>query len=161
MMAVMEDLRTSMRMCRLIFYLPSEPGMWIAYETSEWDEVERAKAIHGWSELDLVKFRVAGIPLAWKIVNFLTILLPKLLIWMVLCSSGFRFLMESAAIVDLIVNAMALAFILSIDEMVLSALATSTTHYIMEHMEDYPLFSTESDEVETDESCLSRYQSEE
>merc|ERR1712014_297202 len=69
--------------------------------------------------------------------------------------------METAGIVDVIMNSMALTFILNIPEMVFRVFTTVPVRHMMEHLDDYELFSTEDEEQESDDDALSRYQREE
>jgi len=69
--------------------------------------------------------------------------------------------METAGISDVIVNCMALAFILSIDEMIFERLATVATKHMMQNLEEMALFSTDTEEEETHQEVLARYNREE
>eukprot|EP00930_Biecheleria_cincta_P036106 TRINITY_DN24784_c0_g1_i2.p1 TRINITY_DN24784_c0_g1~~TRINITY_DN24784_c0_g1_i2.p1 ORF type:complete len:246 (+),score=33.41 TRINITY_DN24784_c0_g1_i2:141-878(+) len=159
-MATYNDLRETLSLMNLLWAVPSKPEKWLSYETPEFHEdKEEAKKVHGWSELDLVQFNVCGMPAVWKIINFSIIAVPKLVIWVVLVSSGFHFLMETATITNLIVNSMALAFILSIDEMIFAAFSTVAVKHMMEKLEDHVLFEAEFEERETEEDVLRRYTS--
>eukprot|EP00913_Durusdinium_trenchii_P002920 g2707.t1 len=68
--------------------------------------------------LDSIDLKIAGMPLMWKVINAVCILLPKILVWKLTVQTGITFLMETASISDLVVNSIALTFILSIDEMI-------------------------------------------
>lgn len=160
MMAVVDDLRASVELGYLLMLSPSEESYWIRYETPEWAEKEHAKAIHGWGELDLVKFQIRGMPRKWKIINTLCILVPKLFIWYAVASAGVRFLMETAGIIDLVVNAMALTFVLSIDEMIIERFGTVATKHMMEKLEPWPLFDTDVEETESMEEAYERHREE-
>jgi len=161
MMGVVDDLWSSIGLASLLYHLPVAEESWIRYEVPDWMEKEQAKKIHNWSELDLVRFRVAGMPLVWKLVNLSCVFLPKVYIWWTLVSTGFHFLMETAGIVDLVVNCMALSFVLSIDEMIFSRLATMASKHMMCNLEDLALFDTHVEEHETEEEVVSRYDREE
>merc|ERR1711879_367215 len=65
--------------------------------------------------------------------------------------------MNTAGILDLIVNAMALSFILTIDEMVFERLSTRVTKHMMSNLEDLPLYDTSEEEYESEEQVLERY----
>mmetsp|Transcript_1456 Transcript_1456/g.4952 ORF Transcript_1456/g.4952 Transcript_1456/m.4952 type:complete len:473 (-) Transcript_1456:189-1607(-) len=160
MMAVVDDLRASIELGYLLFLIPSEESYWIRYETPEWADKEHAKAVHGWGELDLVKFQIRGMPRKWKILNLMCVLIPKIFLWFVVTSAGFRFLMETAGIVDLVVNAMALTFVLSIDEMIIDRFGTVATKHMMEHLEAWPLFDTDEEDNESMEEAYERHQHE-
>eukprot|EP00415_Alexandrium_ostenfeldii_P001349 UN1349 len=99
--------------------------------------------------------------LQWKLLNSVLVLLPKVLIWLMLVSTGFHFLMETSGIMDLVINCMALKFVLSLDELVFSRMATHMTKYILEHMEDLPLFHMKSEDGETLDEAAERFRHEE
>merc|ERR1712232_1259145 len=111
--------------------------------------------------LDLVKFKVAGMPLTWKLINVVFVAIPKLFVWINLCSTGFHFLMETSAIVEVIVNSVACKFILDLDEMILSHLATTATRYIIHNLEPIELFDRSEHENETEDEAKARFQKEE
>mmetsp|Transcript_27141 Transcript_27141/g.56313 ORF Transcript_27141/g.56313 Transcript_27141/m.56313 type:complete len:458 (+) Transcript_27141:70-1443(+) len=161
MMEVVGDLQRSIGLATLLNKLPSREDTWIRYEVPDWGEKEHAKRIHGWTELDLVKFQVAGMPRFWKVVNALVILFPKIYIWSMLVVTGFHFLMETAGIMELVINCMALSFVLGVDEMVFERLATLAAKHMMEKLEDYALFNTREEEQETDAEVMERFQKEE
>merc|ERR1712050_85811 len=100
-------------------------------------------------------------PLIWKIFNVCIVLVPKCALWVALVCSGVHYLMESAGIMDVVVNAMALTFVLDVDEMIFSRLSTVVTKHIMSNLEEMPLFETNTEESETDEEVLRRFHSEE
>mmetsp|Transcript_1457 Transcript_1457/g.4956 ORF Transcript_1457/g.4956 Transcript_1457/m.4956 type:complete len:327 (+) Transcript_1457:1-981(+) len=160
-MAVVDDLRSTLELAQLLCILPTRCDPWLRYDTPDWAEKDKAKQMHGWWELDLVKFQVAGMPLRWKLVSAMFVLLPKGYIWLTLVSTGFNYLMETAGIKDLVINCMALKFVLKMDEIVFSRLATQTTKHILEHLEDYPLFDTAREEQETPQQAADRFNSEE
>jgi len=71
--------------------------------------------------------------------------------------AGVHFLMETAAMVDQIVNTTALSFVLTTDELILERLATKATRHIMEVLEDHQLFDHTPFENETQEISMKRY----
>mmetsp|Transcript_32993 Transcript_32993/g.94780 ORF Transcript_32993/g.94780 Transcript_32993/m.94780 type:complete len:463 (+) Transcript_32993:201-1589(+) len=157
MLGVVDDLRGTIALFYMLINVPTLAGTWIVYEEPAWEQKERAKLVHGWSELDLVKFRVAGIPLGWKFANLAFVFFPKLYIWWTLTSGGVHFLMETAGIVDLVINCMALTFVLSIDEMIFSRLLTVASRHIMANLEDLPMFDEPEFERQADEVTLQRF----
>jgi len=154
-LAIVDDLTKTLGLLCLLLQVPTAAECWISYEVPTWDSKDRAMSIHGWQELDLVKFRVCGMPMKWKVINVVFVFMPKCAIWWTLTSSGFHFLMETAGIVDLVVNCMALAFVLSLDEMCFERLATQATKHIMLQLEDIQFEVPEDNE--TDEVLLSRF----
>jgi hypothetical protein len=162
MMAVVDDLRSTWTLAAVLWNVPTAAEDWIKYEPPDWaEDKEYAKSLHGWSELDLVKFQVAGMPLFWKVINAIIVVLPKCILWSSLVISGVHYLMETAGIVDVVVNAMALTFVLDVDEMVFSRLSTNVTKHIMQNLEDLPLFDISQDENEEEHEVLERYEKEE
>merc|ERR1719323_909406 len=100
-------------------------------------------------------------PRLWKALNAFAVLLPKIYLWWTLVSTGFQFLMETAGIVELVINCMALTFVLSVDEMVFERLATMAAKHMMTNLQDMPLFDTEREEKETEKEVLEQYEREE
>lgn len=161
MMAVVDDLNSTFSLFTLLTKVPSQAESWVRYECPTWGTKDEVKSLHGWGELDLCKFQVAGMPRHWKVINFIIIVVPKCILWAALVLSGVVYLMETAGIINLIVNAMALAFILEVDEMVFNRLTSIATQHIMSNVEDMPLFSTEIEETETAAEALERLKNEE
>merc|ERR1719161_2717950 len=87
--------------------------------------------------LDRVHLKIAGMPLSWKIINAMFVLLPKLLIFKITAETGTNFLMETAGIDDLIVNSVALGFILNIDEMLFDHIMTWEERKMLDEVEDF------------------------
>mmetsp|Transcript_72939 Transcript_72939/g.128826 ORF Transcript_72939/g.128826 Transcript_72939/m.128826 type:complete len:475 (+) Transcript_72939:64-1488(+) len=136
---VMSDLWGSINMLWVFIDVPNKAECWVDYEEPTWADKEHAKAIHGWTELDLVTLKIAGMPLSWKIFNVLVVLLPKMLLWKITAEAGILFLMETSGIEDIVVNSVALAFILQIDELLCNELMSDSTRAILEKLEDYHL----------------------
>lgn len=157
MMAVLEDFLKTLDAVSLLLSIPTAPDTWIRYEEPPWGDKDQAKAVHNWRELDLVKFGVAGMPLYWKVANAVFVVIPKFMIWFVLAISGNYFLMETAGIVDAIMNSVALSFIISIDELAFATFTSAPVKHIMQNIEDYELFNFEAEESETDEEVIHRF----
>mmetsp|Transcript_89977 Transcript_89977/g.290724 ORF Transcript_89977/g.290724 Transcript_89977/m.290724 type:complete len:127 (+) Transcript_89977:36-416(+) len=62
--------------------------------------------------------------------------------------------METAGIVDVIMNSLALTFIIQFDEMIFAILTTVPVKYRMGSLEEYALFDMQDDELLTDEEVL-------
>lgn len=145
------EIRSALDVAFLLYYVPTKAQPWMSYDVPNWHHnKEHMKSVHSWSELDLVTFKVAGMPASWKLVNVFTVLLPKLWLWLLTVDIGMVFLMETSQIPDMIINAVALAFILSIDEILVSALFPSSATYMLENMESFPLFDQSILEDDTD-----------
>eukprot|EP00929_Paragymnodinium_shiwhaense_P016392 TRINITY_DN1246_c1_g1_i1.p1 TRINITY_DN1246_c1_g1~~TRINITY_DN1246_c1_g1_i1.p1 ORF type:complete len:519 (+),score=89.98 TRINITY_DN1246_c1_g1_i1:173-1729(+) len=87
--------------------------------------------------LESVKVRAAGMSVIWKLVNILLVLLPKVILWTMTVDTGTTFLMETSAIDAIIVNSVALGFLLSLDEAIVDCLMTSEANFLVENCEDY------------------------
>lgn len=177
MVAVLDDLRSTIGLLELLRSLPSENGYWIYYDehmhepvaAAVADEIgdnpvqpkEIAKVIKDWTEMDFIKFRVAGMPFPWKVVNVFFVVLPKSFLWYCLTRSGVRFLFETASMIDMICNTMALSFILSIDEMVATNLTTVTTRHMMEKLEDAVFWDEAADDELRDEDAIAQFERDE
>ena len=62
----------------------------------------------------LISGNYASTPHCPSAIKACFILLPKILLWLALVRSGVHYLMETAGIVDVVVNAMALTFVLQV-----------------------------------------------
>eukprot|EP00933_Yihiella_yeosuensis_P025476 TRINITY_DN19776_c0_g1_i1.p1 TRINITY_DN19776_c0_g1~~TRINITY_DN19776_c0_g1_i1.p1 ORF type:complete len:442 (-),score=84.88 TRINITY_DN19776_c0_g1_i1:489-1814(-) len=161
MMSVMSDLYGSISIAKLFLKSPTNGDLWIDYQVPTWGTKAYIKEVLSLSEMDLVKLKVAGMPLFWKVVNTLFILMPKLMLWLVTAQAGILFLMESSGIDDIVVNSVALAFILQIDEMLCETLMSETTKCIMDKLEDYETHQEKEKEDElTDSTCIKKYSEE-
>eukprot|EP00434_Breviolum_minutum_P030991 symbB.v1.2.027409.t1/scaffold2802.1/size122644/5 len=161
MLAVVEDLKESVGLGRTLWRLNGRSESWVSYSWPQWASKEEVKKIKDMSELDCVKFQVAGIPTHWKVFYLVFVLLPKFALWLAVAKSGVHYLMETAGIVDLIVNSMALTFVLEVDEMVFHRFTTTLTKHIMNNIQDLPNFDITQEETETNLQALERYKAEE
>eukprot|EP00929_Paragymnodinium_shiwhaense_P101019 TRINITY_DN6376_c0_g1_i1.p1 TRINITY_DN6376_c0_g1~~TRINITY_DN6376_c0_g1_i1.p1 ORF type:complete len:539 (+),score=103.81 TRINITY_DN6376_c0_g1_i1:192-1808(+) len=161
MMAVVDDLKATLHLGFLLYRLPTRDDTWITYEVPAGMDKSEAFEVSGYSELDFVRFQVAGMPMLWKVINFLGIFVPKFGLWLALAASGVHYLMETAEIVDMIVNAMALTFVLDIDELVFARLAAGITKHIMDRVEPLQLYDTTNEDLESEDDVLKRFYREE
>jgi len=140
---------------RLIYHLPNTAGTWLHYEVPDWDEDKhKAKALRGYTELDLVKLQVAGMPVMWKVINGLVLLLPKCLVWYWTANAGVTFLMETASINSTIINSTALAFILNIDELLFNCATTDAIKHIVSSMDGKYLYDQDEEENMPDDNVI-------
>lgn len=135
---VMDDLIDTFDLVLVLCcIIPTNDAMWISYEAPEFTTKETDRDIYGHGEFDYVHFDVQGMPLHWKLLNMALIVLPKCLIWLILAFGGTVFLMETAGIQDVILNGLALAFILEVDELVAFRFESETTLCIMGKLRQY------------------------
>lgn len=125
MASLMSELTAILNMSRIFFTLPSYADSWIQCDPTPGSEV---------------KLRIAGMPLHWKFVNFVFIFVPKLLLWRLTASAGINFLLDTGGITDVIINTVALSFIIEIDEMLFACLVTPETLCLMNALEGFNTF---------------------
>jgi hypothetical protein len=160
-MAMMDEFNVTFMLLRLFWKLPTKDETWIKFELPEWDpDKSKAKKMFGWNELNLVKFGVAGMSLQWKLLNICVVFVPKFVILIFLVSLGFYFLLETAGIVDMILNSLAMTFILEMDELIFGVLTTVPVKHMMANLEDYRLFSIEAWDHATEDDSLQQFQEE-
>eukprot|EP00927_Polykrikos_kofoidii_P030463 TRINITY_DN26183_c0_g1_i1.p1 TRINITY_DN26183_c0_g1~~TRINITY_DN26183_c0_g1_i1.p1 ORF type:complete len:452 (+),score=70.90 TRINITY_DN26183_c0_g1_i1:113-1468(+) len=121
-------------MLQILYHLPNVPEPWLAIEkTVENPEDTVGKAHH--HMLGRARIRLAGMSPAWKAVTLIVVWAPKLFLWLLLVDIGTVFLMETSVIEEMIINAVALVFVLSIDEMLAAAVFPSGTKNLLMHVE--------------------------
>lgn len=130
------EVQGGFKICELIgilLHIPTKAESWV-YWAEDGDDLD---------PLNSIKFRIAGMSLGWKIFNLIFIVFPKIWLLAEVFWMGFRFLMDTAGIVDLVLGAMAMDFVLSFDELILESFEGASTKHIMEHLEH---FTHETDE---------------
>jgi hypothetical protein len=158
MMAVTKDAFQIYELWRLLWYVPNYGESWIKYENYPGlaePEVHASRML----SLSQVKLRVAGMPLSWKIFNFCFIMLPKIVFWFMTADLGIAFLMNTSGITDSIVNSMALAFILSIDELIFETATAGRTKYMMDNTEPFHLHQLTVERCASEETVRSEDES--
>jgi len=146
-MFVLSDLRSTLDMVYICWFVPSEAEPWLEYRVPSWDTKERVKQVLDASELDFVTFKLAGMPLRWKIINIALIIVPKFWLWRMTTRGGITFLMETAGIESVIINVTALTFILNLDEMIFELFSHKCVHHILEKMEPYHINDSPEDQT--------------
>eukprot|EP00931_Biecheleriopsis_adriatica_P038714 TRINITY_DN22139_c0_g1_i2.p1 TRINITY_DN22139_c0_g1~~TRINITY_DN22139_c0_g1_i2.p1 ORF type:complete len:363 (-),score=69.00 TRINITY_DN22139_c0_g1_i2:197-1285(-) len=122
------DLIGSLNLLHLLFRVPTKDEPWILYEKPGYEDTD---------ELSGLSLRIAGMPLGWKIANFVLVWVPKVYIWILTIDVGILFLMETAQIEDMVINAVSLAFILSLDELIFESMFNDAAKKMMESLEDF------------------------
>jgi len=101
-----------------------------------------------WKEdpISRMRFTVAGMPIGWKVFYFIILVIPKSLLLYNVCWMGLRFLMESAGIIEQVLGAMTMDFILDVDEMLFETLGSAATKRIMGQLQGFanPDFNPEA-----------------
>ncbi|CAE7919216.1 unnamed protein product [Symbiodinium necroappetens] len=175
--SVLDDVIGTFNMARVLIDVPTRADLWIDYEPpgESWASKDHAKTIAGKTEIDFVKLKIAGMPLFWKIVNIVIILLPKMILWKVTAQAGICFLMETQGIEDVVVNAVGLSFILQIDELLCLELmpwsAVQILHKLevhllgeiqeiesLDHLSDEELFAKNQEQIDNSWSVNDIYE---
>lgn len=156
-LTLMEELTGVVSVARVLLLVPTQAEPWVYYEVPQWADKKHVKAVHSWTELDLVKIEVAGMPLHWKLVNWVFVFLPKVTLWLMTLLAGTTFLMETSGIDSIIVNSTALGFILSIDEVLFSSLSNPMGLHMMERLEARPLYDLSEEDEAEDEHVVRRH----
>jgi len=155
-MGLWPDMMGSVDLLNMLYNVPTGDEAWMVYTGPEPDPVGVLGYPIPSEEMSNVKFRVAGMPMFWKIINLVFVAFPKLYIWVLMVDIGTLFLMETASIEDMIMNAVALSFILSIDELICAGLFNDAAKRMMENIEPLPLF--EPEDMEGDRETWERHQ---
>eukprot|EP00928_Gymnodinium_smaydae_P031585 TRINITY_DN23139_c0_g1_i1.p1 TRINITY_DN23139_c0_g1~~TRINITY_DN23139_c0_g1_i1.p1 ORF type:complete len:436 (+),score=55.03 TRINITY_DN23139_c0_g1_i1:28-1308(+) len=127
------EFHSIVMMCRLLYHVPTRRDSWCTVRPDDKDSGQ------GVPPLDRLSIRVAGMPLVWKCIITAVLLIPKTLMWRLTMQASITFLMETSAIDDMIVNAVAINFILEIDELVCSSLLSGPMKELLDSCEDYQL----------------------
>jgi len=137
MMNEVQDFFKTMQLIQVLCTTPNSGQSWVQTIDSE-----ETKA----NPLKNTKFIIAGIPIAWKIFYFVVVVFPKMFLLYNVCWMGLLFLMETAGIVDLVLGAMTMDFILQLDELLFSALGSAATKHIMEELGSFIYDETDNED---------------
>eukprot|EP00746_Dinoflagellata_sp_MGD_P003968 gnl/MRDRNA2_/MRDRNA2_107679_c0_seq1.p1 gnl/MRDRNA2_/MRDRNA2_107679_c0~~gnl/MRDRNA2_/MRDRNA2_107679_c0_seq1.p1 ORF type:complete len:434 (+),score=68.72 gnl/MRDRNA2_/MRDRNA2_107679_c0_seq1:62-1363(+) len=120
--SVMPELYGCYHLFMMIWSLPNTPekSQWLRFKASGEEE-----------------FCIAGMPRQWKVFNFFVVLTPKAVLCHYVLWEGTLLLMDTAGIMDMILGAMSMTFVLSIDEIIFSVITSNTTHYIMKEFSEF------------------------
>lgn len=157
MMALTKDALQIYELCRLLYHVPTRAEFWLYYENPP-GSLEPEMAANKILRLEQVKLRIAGMPFFWKMFNIVFIMLPKMLFWFMTADLGIAFLMNTSDITDSIVNSMALAFILSIDELIFETATAGRTKYMMESLEPFHVHKLAAEKEASEDSIVAEEQ---
>jgi hypothetical protein len=137
------EVQAGLKICELIWILwsiPTKGDSWVFWR-DDGDDLD---------PLGALRFKTAGMTLGWKICNFVIVVLPKIFLLVQVYWMGFRFLMDTAGIIDLVLGAMAMDFILTFDELILESFEAEITKIIMERIEGFVVDQTDEADFEED-----------
>ncbi|CAE7938825.1 NITA, partial [Symbiodinium sp. KB8] len=154
------DLAGSWDMLDLLWCVPADSERWIVPTAGQKPQEEEIgvsqaytdAALYEMIELDFVQFRVAGMPLHWKLFNLFCLLCPKIYLWLLTVDIGIVFLMETSEIEDMIINCVALGFILQIDELMMGIMPPECTK-MLEVLKGYAKENRPQTHLPEEEEC--------
>jgi hypothetical protein len=132
--ALLGDLKKTMDLVWLLMEIPSKAEPWIKYVPKSKCTESNAQYT-AFPVLGLVDFKIAGMPRGWKAFNLASVVLPKLCLWWIVLWMGIRLLMETAGIMDSILNCMAMSFILDVDEAIQATFGSAASNYILDEID--------------------------
>jgi hypothetical protein len=153
MTSVMDELSITLWMLRLFTVTPNNNDTWILHAADGDPDI-----IHPYNELNSVHLRIAGMPLRWKVFYFITVWVPKAMIWKMTVESGVMFLLDTSGISDVIINSVALTFILNIDEMMFQNLMAESTKSLLGAVAEYPIHRDGLEATTTVEELMAEHQ---
>lgn len=125
-LSVMHEIVTCLRMALLLWSVPSSGEKEMSWINLKHD---------GMFGKVVAKYRVGGMPLHWKIIVFLVVFLPKLALCHYVLLEGTLLLMDTSGILDSVLGALSMSFVLSIDEMLYDAMTSGAAATIMKKVE--------------------------
>lgn len=138
--ALFKDLRQSAEMARFLYSVPTEAGHWMVVVNSLEDSLHvRA---NGHKQIVRRKspgmmWQVAPLEWHWKLTYFICLLIPKTIIFFCVYWMGSVWLMSEVERSELILNAVALVFVLDLDELLFAAIATSDVQQYMDNLQPW------------------------
>jgi len=154
MISCMGELVSIYKIALLLYKIPTADEPWMVPKESESDAPKMGN-------MEEIEVKIAGMPLIWKVINMVCIVLPKIVLWKLTAETGIEVLMETSNITDAITNSVGLTFILSIDELVGEALLEEEIQEFLDLCQDFPLYDTEKVKelsTLTDDEILQKYQ---
>jgi len=125
-MSVMAELIMNYKMLKLIVWATrtgSEP--WLDLRDGD-DELD-------WLQSGTI--RLAGMSVGWKLINLVVVWVPKVMLWKLTAEAGIAFLMQTSTISEIIINSVALTFVLRVDELLFELMSDSIRCMLTVHEE--------------------------
>jgi len=145
--SIMPEIKLCNDMLRLLWFIPSTNEPWLELEEGGLEEDDADRCI------EKVNVKCAGMSYFWKGVNLFVVFIPKATLLYMTANAGVTFLMETAGMDDIIVNSVAMGFLLSLDELVVDALLSKTMDNLTETCDPYDYQETaEAQKLNADET---------
>jgi hypothetical protein len=142
--ASLDDILTMARfLCKAPATLASESldqqpkDLWIDFNDPDDGEVKKFWHVVGKTELDYSVFRMSGMPWSWKFIWCWPLVAFRLSVLFGLGFLGSMLLLDTAGIIELILNSLALTFILDIDKIIFAAFSNDMCRDLMGRLEPY------------------------
>lgn len=135
MLVEVRDLFSIFDLAKLVYEVPTKADDWVCLDEKTVDDPDANRS----NEIAGLRFQVAGMPLFWKVFTILTVIVPKLFLWYSVCWIGVRWLMETSGILNCILGAITMDFVLTFDELLFDSIGNPSTKYIMGQITDYQL----------------------
>eukprot|EP00931_Biecheleriopsis_adriatica_P066157 TRINITY_DN40562_c0_g1_i1.p1 TRINITY_DN40562_c0_g1~~TRINITY_DN40562_c0_g1_i1.p1 ORF type:complete len:409 (+),score=38.27 TRINITY_DN40562_c0_g1_i1:45-1271(+) len=130
----MHELRNLRETIKLVHAVPTAAESWCKLKSE--DRFQNGSyPTH--APLDYLDVKVAGMPMIWKIHCVVFLVLPKICVWLLVLQAGTDFIMETPGIDDMIINAVAIDFILAIDEQLFETFVSGGVKEYVERCQDY------------------------
>jgi len=142
-MSVIEELQLCWNLARLIYSLPSDTELnWVQFsrrgpskasmaQTDAQEPLADESPSTTTGKSPHYRYRIAGMPIGWKVFNACFMLAPKCVIMHYVLREGTVMLMDTAAIMDMILGAMSMSFLLNVDETIYVIFASTPAKHIM------------------------------
>eukprot|EP00930_Biecheleria_cincta_P069405 TRINITY_DN57148_c0_g1_i1.p1 TRINITY_DN57148_c0_g1~~TRINITY_DN57148_c0_g1_i1.p1 ORF type:complete len:435 (+),score=62.17 TRINITY_DN57148_c0_g1_i1:28-1305(+) len=127
-MQVMNEMTAIWETVRVLYWVPTA-------EDEAWCHIDHSQDAS--TGLDRLRIHIAGMPFRWKLINATLLVLPKFILWVLTMQAGTTFLMETAEIDSMIINSVAINFILDIDEMLFRNLMVASVKDLVEKCEEF------------------------
>eukprot|EP00931_Biecheleriopsis_adriatica_P066138 TRINITY_DN40542_c0_g1_i1.p1 TRINITY_DN40542_c0_g1~~TRINITY_DN40542_c0_g1_i1.p1 ORF type:complete len:459 (-),score=68.09 TRINITY_DN40542_c0_g1_i1:10-1386(-) len=131
--SIVPEMKLCVHMAKLLWYVPPVNQAWLCLNK----DIAQLGNPNTW--LEEVRVQVAGMSRLWKFVNFTVVFLPKCILVLYTAKAGVSFLMETAGVDDIIVNSVALSFLLGLDELMTAALMGEEACKLLEMCEGLEL----------------------
>jgi len=133
MLSITQELDLLSNMAKLLYHIPTVNEPWVILNDHDVnDSADR------W--LNHMTIKVAGMSRGWKIFNLLVVLCPKAFVFYLTANTGTTFLMESSGIDDVIVNSVALGFLLTLDDLITTSIQSASVKHFLTRCEGFELY---------------------
>mmetsp|Transcript_9068 Transcript_9068/g.25334 ORF Transcript_9068/g.25334 Transcript_9068/m.25334 type:complete len:475 (-) Transcript_9068:140-1564(-) len=170
--AILAEVFTMIDLARFLWYVPAEgpapraeEGLleaspetkechkatkrWVTFSSDAKSKVMRESwHLTGRNNLDSVRFKASAMPWSWKVVVSLLLMAHCTVITLTFWN-GLAFLMNTGAILDLVLNTLSLTFILELDNLLFFTLARGVTKEILKRIEPLSLHEHTPNQLRT------------